>query len=62
MLALEHADSIELDVLRVQTLEQPPTLPKENWDDVQFEFAAGTPAPSFVRRQGANVVTATRVP
>jgi hypothetical protein len=31
-------------------------------DDVQFEFAAGTPAPSFVQRQGGNVITATRVP
>lgn len=31
-------------------------------DDVQYEFAPGTPAPSFVRRQGANVITATRVP
>ena len=31
-------------------------------DDVQFEFAAGTPAPSIVQRQGGNVVTLTRVP
>ena len=31
-------------------------------DDIQFEFAAGTPAPSFVRRQGGNTVTAMRVP
>jgi len=30
-------------------------------DDVQFEFAAGTPAPSVVRRQGGNAMTATRV-
>ena len=35
---------------------------RDDNDDVQFEFAAGTPAPSFVRRQGANVTTATRVP
>jgi CubicO group peptidase (beta-lactamase class C family) len=31
-------------------------------DDIQFEFAAGNPAPSFVRWQGENSVTATRVP
>lgn len=31
-------------------------------DDVAFEFAAGTPAPSFTRRQGGDVATATRVP
>ena len=35
---------------------------RDDNDDVQFEFAEGTPAPSFVRRQGGNVVTATRVP
>ena len=35
---------------------------RDDNDDVQFEFAAGTPAPSFVRRQGGNVATATRVP
>jgi len=35
---------------------------REDNDDVQFEFAAGTPAPTFVRRQGANATTATRVP
>ena len=35
---------------------------RDDNDDVQFEFAAGTPAPSFVRRQGANAITATRVP
>jgi len=35
---------------------------RDDNDDVQYEFAAGTPAPSFVRRQGANVTTATRVP
>jgi len=35
---------------------------RDDNDDVQFEFAAGTPAPSFVRRQGSNVTTATRVP
>jgi hypothetical protein len=35
---------------------------RDDNDDVQFEFAAGTPAPSLVRRQGANVTTATRVP
>ena len=35
---------------------------RDDNDDVQFEFAAGTPAPSFVRRQGGNVTTATRVP
>jgi len=34
----------------------------EDNDDVQFEFAAGTPAPSFVSRQGGNATTATRVP
>ena len=28
----------------------------------KFEFAAGTPAPSFVRRQGSNTTTATRAP
>lgn len=31
-------------------------------DDIRFEFAAGTPSPSFVRHQGANAITATRVP
>jgi D-alanyl-D-alanine carboxypeptidase len=35
---------------------------RDDNDDVQFEFAAGAPAPSFVRRQGGNAVTATRVP
>lgn len=30
-------------------------------DDVQYEFAAGTPAPSLVRRQGANTTPAPRV-
>ena len=35
---------------------------RDDNDDVQYEFAAGTPAPSFVRRQGSNVATATRVP
>lgn len=35
---------------------------RDDNDDVQYEFAAGTPSPSFVRRQGANVTTATRVP
>ena len=31
-------------------------------DDEQYEFAAGTPAPSFVMRQGEDETTATRVP
>jgi len=31
-------------------------------DDEQYEFAAGTPAPSFVRREGGSEMTATRVP
>ncbi len=31
-------------------------------DDVSYEFASGTPAPSFMRRQGSNTITATRVP
>jgi hypothetical protein len=35
---------------------------RDDNDDVQYEFAAGTPAPSFVRRQGGNTATATRVP
>jgi CubicO group peptidase (beta-lactamase class C family) len=35
---------------------------RDDNDDVQFEFAPGTPAPSFVRRQGGSVTTATRVP
>jgi D-alanyl-D-alanine carboxypeptidase len=35
---------------------------RDDNDDVQYEFAAGTPAPSFVRRQGGNAITATRVP
>ena len=35
---------------------------RDDNDDVQFEFAAGTPAPSFVRRQGENAATAMRVP
>ncbi len=35
---------------------------RDDNDDVQFEFAAGTPAPSFVLRQGASVTTVTRVP
>jgi CubicO group peptidase (beta-lactamase class C family) len=34
---------------------------RDDNDDVQFEFAAGTPAPSLVR-QGDNASTATRVP
>jgi hypothetical protein len=34
---------------------------RDDNDDVQYEFAAGSPAPSFVRRQGANTTTATRV-
>jgi CubicO group peptidase (beta-lactamase class C family) len=35
---------------------------RDDNDEVQFEFAEGTPAPSFVRRQGPNAITATRVP
>jgi CubicO group peptidase (beta-lactamase class C family) len=35
---------------------------RDDNDDVQYEFATGTPAPTFVRRQGANATTATRVP
>jgi CubicO group peptidase (beta-lactamase class C family) len=35
---------------------------RDDNDDIQFEFAAGTPAPSFVRRQGGNTTTATRIP
>lgn len=35
---------------------------RDDNDDVQYEFAAGTPAPSFERRQGGNVTTGTRVP
>ena len=35
---------------------------RDDNDDVQFEFAAGTPAPSFVRRQGSSTTTAARVP
>ena len=35
---------------------------RDDNDDVQFEFAAGTPAPNVVRRQGGTVATATRVP
>jgi len=35
---------------------------RDDNDDIQYEFAAGTPAPSFVRRQGSNAITATRVP
>ena len=35
---------------------------RDDNDDVQYEFAAGAPAPSFIRRQGANVTTAMRVP
>jgi D-alanyl-D-alanine carboxypeptidase len=35
---------------------------RDDNDEVQYEFAAGTPAPSLVRRQGGNVITATRVP
>jgi hypothetical protein len=35
---------------------------RDDNDDVQYEFAAGTPAPSFVRHQGSNVTTGTRVP
>src|SRR6476619_5341857 len=30
---------------------------RDDNDDVQYEFAAGTPAPSFVRRQGTTVTT-----
>lgn len=35
---------------------------RDDNDDVQFEFAAGTPAPSLVRRVGANATTLARVP
>lgn len=35
---------------------------RDDNDDVQFEFAAGTPAPSVVRRVGANATTLARVP
>ena len=35
---------------------------REDNDDVQYEFAAGTPAPSFVRSVGGTLTTATRVP
>jgi len=35
---------------------------RDDFDDVQIEFAAGTPAPSFIMRQGGNETTATRVP
>ena len=35
---------------------------RDDNDDVQYEFADGTPAPSFVRRQGGTTVTGTRVP
>ena len=31
-------------------------------DDEHYEFAAGTPAPSLVRREGGDEMTATRVP
>lgn len=62
---------VEKGRLNMQAGEAPPYALKhvgngrfvrEDNDDVQFEFAAGTPAPSFVRRQGANAVTATRAP
>jgi hypothetical protein len=35
---------------------------RDDNDDVQFEFPAGTPAPSIVRHQGGIETTATRVP
>ena len=35
---------------------------RDDNDDVVYEFATGTPAPSFVRRQGGTATTATRVP
>ena len=35
---------------------------RDDNDDVQFEFPAGTPAPSIVRYQGGTTTTATRVP
>lgn len=35
---------------------------RDDNDDMQFEFAAGTPAPSLMRRQGDNSTTALRVP
>ena len=35
---------------------------RDDNDEVQFEFAEGSPAPSFVRRQGTNSITATRLP
>jgi D-alanyl-D-alanine carboxypeptidase len=35
---------------------------RDDNDEIQFEFAPGTPAPSFVRRQGQNVITANRIP
>lgn len=35
---------------------------RDDNDDVQFDFAAGTPAPSLVRRQGASATTLARVP
>ncbi len=33
-----------------------------NNEDVSYDFASGAPAPGFVRRQGSNTITATRVP
>ncbi len=62
---------VEKGRLNMQAGEAPPYALKhvgngrfvrDDNDDVQFEFAAGTPAPSFVRRQGPNAMTATRVP
>ena len=63
--------SVENDRLRVQQQGNPAfglkhvgngRFVRDDNDDVQFEFAAGTPAPSVVRRQGGNVATGTRVP
>lgn len=35
---------------------------RDDNDDVEFEFAAGTPSPSVTRRQGATATTLTRAP
>lgn len=62
---------VEQGRLRMQVGEAPPfglkhvgngRFVRDDNDDVQFDFATGTPAPSFVRRQGSNTATATRVP
>ena len=63
---------VEKGHLRAQPVGGPPAFDlrhvgggrfvRDDDDDVQYEFAPGTPAPSMVVRRQGNVTTATRVP